>query len=508
MNITAVLLDTIGIQSYVFGSNQLKDNIGASYMVDSIYCEYIEQAIFQIEDNLKIKKSWEKDYTVKIFSDTSIDIEFGYIGGGNALLLFKEKKNATDFIKLWTKLLLIQTPSLNVAVAFKEDVSESDLNSNYKEFFKHLQDKINESKYKNLPSTTLLEHGITSPCMVTDSSAEVYLEAMNKNDTGKYLSSIAYSKRNKETNKAAKEKLKNEFKLDDQFKFTDDLEELGQEKGKKNFIAVVHIDGNGIGKKFEDCKSLSKARELSSKLKDRFHNAFQYTLDIVVKKNLIKNNIIPLRPIIIGGDDITFVSEGTIGIFLAKTFIEELEKLNNSELTISACAGICIANTKYPFYRVYSLAEQACASAKEQRKKANSEASWIDFHIHTGVLIGNLKELRKEHYSVSNRNLLMRPYQLSGGVYSIESVLENTKNLFYDGNSVNSGLVHEVRNVLYDNQAVQEMTFQNLKAKYKEGFEMLEFGEEVFKKYFFSNDKTPYFDMIELSEFYKPMEQE
>jgi len=67
---TAILFDTMSIQQYVFGSNKLKDNLGASYIVEHIY------------DYLKEKSDANPN-----------DLEIGYIGGGNALVfIISEEK--------------------------------------------------------------------------------------------------------------------------------------------------------------------------------------------------------------------------------------------------------------------------------------------------------------------------------------------------------------------------------------------------------------------------------
>ena len=58
---TAILFDTLSIQNYVFGSNKLKENLGASFLVENVY---------------KVLITKEKEQKLKV----------GYIGGGNALV--------------------------------------------------------------------------------------------------------------------------------------------------------------------------------------------------------------------------------------------------------------------------------------------------------------------------------------------------------------------------------------------------------------------------------------
>src|SRR3990172_1236668 len=111
MNIPyAVLLDTVSIQKYIFQSNKLKENIGASYLVEKIYEEYLNDAVFEIFGKRFEIDLWKKEPSIiRIHSEP---FEIGYIGGGNALLLFQEKEKAIAFIKQWTTSLLINTPGI------------------------------------------------------------------------------------------------------------------------------------------------------------------------------------------------------------------------------------------------------------------------------------------------------------------------------------------------------------------------------------------------------------
>ena len=45
--VAAVLLDTRSIQKYVFGCNELKTNVGASYIVDKIFEELLAEKILK-----------------------------------------------------------------------------------------------------------------------------------------------------------------------------------------------------------------------------------------------------------------------------------------------------------------------------------------------------------------------------------------------------------------------------------------------------------------------------
>ena len=95
---TAILFDTMSIQQYVFGSNKLKDNLGASYIVEHVY-----------------------DYLKEKAGIKSNELDIGYIGGGNALFFTSSEEKAKQIVKEFSTEILWKFPGLSVAVAIKDD---------------------------------------------------------------------------------------------------------------------------------------------------------------------------------------------------------------------------------------------------------------------------------------------------------------------------------------------------------------------------------------------------
>ena len=94
----------------------------------------------------------------------------------------------------------------------------------------------------------------------------------------------------------------------------------------------------------------------------------------------------PIRPIIMGGDDITFVSPGKLGIYFAEIFMKEFsEKEVSDGEKLSSCAGVAITKTKYPFYRGYQLAEGLCSNAKKMARKKKKTLPGLISILHTAV---------------------------------------------------------------------------------------------------------------------------
>ena len=101
--VTLVLLEVTGIQDYVFGSNQLGQNIGASELVYRVTTQWVRQAINLLRHNEVI---WTREHEltwrpIGLDEDglvSSYDVVLVYAAAGNAMLLFADKEKAHAFI--------------------------------------------------------------------------------------------------------------------------------------------------------------------------------------------------------------------------------------------------------------------------------------------------------------------------------------------------------------------------------------------------------------------------
>ena len=332
---------------------------------------------------------------------------------------------------------------------------------------------------------------------------------------------------------AANEEINTEFAdiLGDTYCFTDRLDELGHRKYEDSHIAIVHIDGNDMGQLFRKTKTLEETRLLSNSVREITMESFRELLkhmtskfgdienalgfDTEEKKRLLpkrKNRkVIPLRPIIIGGDDITFVCAGKLGIYLAKYFLQKFEELagknealnklkNSLEFdSLTACAGIAVTKTKYPFYHGYELAEQLCRNAKQERRKNSSSSSWLDFHIAYGGFSGTLEEIREFHYQVPRQgSLLFRPYRLEDNTANdFYRFVENTKQI---KKIFPKSKLMQLREELTRGETASRTFHLEMSVR---GRDFPDIPNMPTKESLWGNDKkTPYFDMIELIEFY------
>lgn len=494
-NLYGVLIDLVSIQKFVFSSNELKDNLGASFLVEEIYNDFLSEAYSKVTGKSLDVKNWNS-------SDFKLGDFIGYIGGGNALLFLDNEDDTKKFIKQFTKILLIKAPSCIPITAY--DLFDlNNFNQSKENLFKRL--RLNKASY--LSQTSIPRHGITTECSKTGLSSEC-LEY--KGDKRNYISMASKVK----IDYASDAKYNhNQYITNNDYIFTDDLSKLGQEHHDKNYISVVHIDGNSIGDEFKKAKDINHLRKLSKEIKEITENSFKDLISLIISQkeelklgeniNEEKNKIIlPIRPIIIGGDDITFVCAGKFGIYFAKLYLEFFEKhskLHNYNFT--ACAGVSIVKTKYPFYKAYEISEQACSNAKEHRNtKADKKGSWIDFNISSGTILSNLQYTRETQFKNKDNSLLFRPYIINNDKYpkSFNKFVQNTTIL---KNEFPNSKIKELREVLTLGED-SILTFIEQQKTQGHDITKIKIDGKNYSNDLFQDNINPYFDLIELIEFY------
>lgn len=484
---TAILFDTMSIQNYVFGSNKLKDNLGASFIVEHIYDEF------------------EK------FIETG-ELDIGYIGGGNALLFTSSVDKAKSIIKEFTTQLLQTYPGVSIAVAINDNFGAKD--PSYQEKLKKLFKDLAMNKGQFLPINTIPTHGITDVCRYSSLSVEkIVTYRDNRKESYDYISSVTASKRSIEDDVKKEEEIILASAGITGYSFPYELDKLGQDKGSDSHIAIVHIDGNGFGEEFRNLNDVGETEALSKKVKNAVKASFVYSLQEYIRVHeslegiIVKNfddkkqELLPIRPIILGGDDVTFICNGQLGIWFAECFMEKFKSHSIDEKQLkpfSSCTGIAIVKSKYPFYRAYQLAEELCNNAKKARKDNGASGNWIDFHLAYGGLGNTLEEIRNLQYrTINNKPIYSRPYSIedNGVTISFDNIKKYTDLL---QQSLPNSKIKDLRAILTQDQASQEVFIEHLMHQH-EDFQK-NFCKNVTSKQILEN--YPFFDMIELLELY------
>ena len=447
MNVKAILLDTQSIQKYIFSGTKLKTNVGASYIVDRVFEDVLVGDILEKlpKKNLGIQSvdthGWQKESGAESIEEVvkskqlPKDGYVAYIGGGNTLILFKEEvagennSNLKHIVQDFTSTLLCKYPGLKIGAAIGDiQLDEANFSASISAMYQQLQ----QNKQKIHPVVNVPMTGHTLPCPVNGESANAYIKDGLTVGGPRFISHevLAKTEMAEEANQKLADRFRDALNQEAQYQFPQEFNNLGSQEGD-NYLAIVHIDGNSMGERFNQCKTLAERTKLSRTVASVTEKAFYKIVGLaasITPDQYLAEGIdvgssnhpyLPMRPIIIGGDDVTFVCHARLAVLLAQAFMKELENQSRKELrkltkdkkdtAIYSCAGIAILNASYPFFRGYELAEQMCAKAKE--KARSKTASWLDFIILHGEQAPTVDQIRKQEYtSVKGGQLHFGPY--------------------------------------------------------------------------------------------------
>ena len=225
--------------------------------------------------------------------------------------------------------------------------------------------------------------------------------------------------------------------------------------GKNSWIAVIHADGNGLGQILQD-----NIKEISSSNKNKaFSKAIEETTKKAVQrvfKELIEDTKsiwnkdgkfrYPIRPVVLGGDDLTIIIRADLALDFTKKFLHYFEEISKTEFEllkianlkgISACAGIAFVKNSYPLHYALNLAEELCKDAKKKVKEGinpkDIPSSSLAFYKVQESFISDLEELKKRTLTTKDA------WDFYAGPYLLEDVDLLNKRLDILKEEVNMG---------------------------------------------------------------------
>jgi len=427
-------VDILGIQSYVFGSNRLRDVLAASWMV-----EYVTQSE-QLAQWPSLRPS-----TILLAA------------GGSSTLEFVSMDAARRWTAHYTRWLQDTAPGLDAVVVHRSFDGHC-----LAWALRALQVDIARAKLERCPSVPQLGLSVTASCSITGLPA-------TGEDHGALVSPRIVQLRAvvEKARRRWGELLRSpEQEAGYELEFPAEIDLMGRTRGQASLVGVVHVDGNDVGKLImrwlERCIEQNVNQEDVRKQYEEWSSAMT-ELGQVVMRALVartakcirtkddyhvldgtphdlgfrlhnpgnertrRDVFLPLCPVLLGGDDLTFLCDGRIALDLAASALDEFARHaiphlgpGGESMPLTACAGVALVKAHAPFHRSYELAEDLCRSAKRARRAANEKRSgtetgcWIDWYV-GGTRPGQgVEAMRHRAYRHGGNHLTMRPYPLMG----------------------------------------------------------------------------------------------
>lgn len=422
-------------QDYIFRSNRILEIVGASDHISKSWDKLVEQAS---EAGLKVKKlscqgeSDKKDAKktdteeTEKFDMKDVKAEFNagklnmvelFRGGGNDTVLYDSKESYLKVNRKFSRYLMENYPGMIPMAVCCEYTGD------YKADYQKLMEESDREKNRMVSGQSSF---ILPFSMMDRNSFQPYSRVVKYADGSVRLTEENYQKRKSGRtirDQELNENPKNSVKM---------LDDMVTKRGEESLLAVIHADGNNMGKKIsvmlgektDYTKCVQSMREFTADTANAFITEGLEALDQCREKlkerygKKYKDSSFLYRKIISDGDDMTFICNARFAMEYVQAYLQSVQtyqERNDSPWSYSSCAGICIFHGHYPFARAYSMAEQACDDGAKQKVHIDNgtvEEGWVDFHyIHSGIG-GNLMSIRNHQ---DTGKCMARPWLVAGG---------------------------------------------------------------------------------------------
>ena len=178
-----------------------------------------------------------------------------------------------------------------------------------------------------------------------------------------------------------------------------DLDKIGGISSPPNYIGLVSLDGNQMGKclhalsDIEHYKSFSRNLEEFTK-RQIFSALSSFGLPRPSEQNSDSHSdtIFPFEIVLVGGDDVVLITAADIAIDIALTIATGFEENCVRDIPepfglgdkLTMAGGVMLAHSDFPLLAMHNLAEQAQKEAKKACAENDYKTGAIDFLVVSG----------------------------------------------------------------------------------------------------------------------------
>ncbi len=245
------------------------------------------------------------------------------------------------------------------------------------------------------------------------------------------------------------------------------LRELADLVGNDH-LALIHADGNGIGKRYQAWRARSKASAHSLEAEAHGEHFF-YSMRVAVRHALVQalNATFADRPasyqlLMLGGDDLLLVCAASLALPFVRNYAEALTAFPLSDgepLTIGA--GVAIAKKSFPFHRLHEMAEAMADSAKQRYRADPKLGSVVDWHLSTNSWVTDPIAERCAESLTANAVLSAKPYPVLGSA-SLDQLLQAVQQITPVAHIVARSQLRNLVEVMRQGQYLTELAWLEL----------------------------------------------
>lgn len=357
------------IQDFIYQTNKLREIVGASELVEEICTSKFEELFKQVD---------------VVYNEQNCILH----AAGNFRYIFDNRGDCEKIVREFPKAIMEFAPGVSAAQAVVEYDGQH-FNSAVKELGERLRTQFNRPPRSATLGLMGIERsrqtGLPVTFVKTENRFGKTEEIHADEGTRAKLYEDPSGERLKTTKKLCEKAFGEELNLkDNDNRIAYNIEDITKDN---DWIAIIHADGNGLGQVVEkvgnDPVRFKKfSEQLDKATVDSARAAYK-----AVERQFSNSAIIPIRPVVLGGDDLTVVCRADLALDYVSTFMSEFEKNTckmlkddngesllkdvfekETDKRLTACAGIAYIKSSFPFYYGYNLAEALCSQAKKDAK--------------------------------------------------------------------------------------------------------------------------------------------
>lgn len=359
----ALIFEVNAIQSWVFGSGKLRAIVGGSRLVSGITGELLEKTLEALPDA------------------AAKDIQFARRAGGALIACARKESSIMALERVWPLIVTRYAPGLSFSMGHGSGDSVGAA---------YTRARIDMAGPGSLPrpdlplATPVMERSRrTGRAAVArrhkepiDAVMLAQLDAEELDRTDGPVADIA--SRLAEELSLPSSAWPRDMEPDADGGFPYLLDDAGQVRNR--YVAMIHADGNGLGQMLhkldfgDDGQAVGRWRRFSDALEGATFAACLAACSAVLLPHQ-RDGRLPARPVLLGGDDLSFIVRADLAPHFTRVFLDAFERQTAERLSkidgpsldgLTACAGIAYLRSNQPFYMGMELAEGLCRHAKKQ----------------------------------------------------------------------------------------------------------------------------------------------
>jgi hypothetical protein len=366
---------TAGNQRYIFSSGKRQEIVGASDLIARVNGAWLFEALAEIFQGFD-RQTWRIE---------THDAELLVAAAGQISVLVKDRAAGQRLVTMLTCRALEEAPGLDLCGAVL-DYAPGELG-----------DALRASKARLAAVRELrpspIGRFLRLPLVADCASSGWPAEGVRREGAEEPMPRSAAAMRKLAAYPGALNRLSGRVPPDPQ-RMRKVVDRLGLEA---EWVAIVHADGNGLGEVFrnvvestnghDDRTQADSLRNFSLGVDGCAARALATALERTGQE-LDQYDLLPVLPLVVGGDDLTVVCEGDVALPFTRHYLEAFEEETANEIRLrplldalerthlGAGAGVAIVKRNYPFHFAYELAEQL---ATEEAKKVKQWSSALAF---------------------------------------------------------------------------------------------------------------------------------